>query len=119
MAALAIMAAAVLAHAPVAEYAPMTPGVTVCGDPQLTIILRRAEGVGAGDQMVQAAFRQERCGIVLSGRVFVDYVEMVPWRVDATGAHGVEKMIRGRMPAGNGTDAYFYGLAADFKFVGR
>ncbi len=112
-------AAAALTLAPAADYAPTSSVLTVCGDPHLVVIVRMRQEIDPDDPEAARMLRQGRCDpLVLQDRVFVDFVEDVPWRTPSTGAHGIAKVLRGRYPTGNGTWVYFYGLASDFRYAG-
>lgn len=114
-----LTAAAVLALAPSADYAPANSVLTVCGDPHLVVVVRMRQEVDPDDPLAARIMRSGRCDpLIQQDRVFVDFVEDVPWKIEASGAHGVAKVLRGRYATGNGTWVYFYGLASDFRYVG-
>ena len=51
--------------------------------------------------------------------MYVDFLEDVRWKIDyPEKMSGTAKMFRGRVPGDKGVDQYFYGLAAQFTYVG-
>lgn len=118
MIALAAMAmAGTLAHAPTPDYVPAGGGVTVCEEPQLLIAVRLSEEVHAGQVLGDDARSKGRCTTILQNtRVYVDFVEEVPWRLGDSQTTGIAKVVRGRMRQQTGVDLYFYGMAADFHY---
>lgn len=120
---LVVLAAAlsVMARAQTAEYAAIRDPTIVCSDPHRLAVITYLHDRGYGSEMANSSMRAGKCWTVFpEQRICVDFLEDIRWKVDEPGEKmsGTAKMFRGRRPQADGVDDYFYGLAAQFTYVG-
>lgn len=122
----ALAAAAMLSRAAAPEYvASGDGGSDVCIDPRLLIRVKREVQETGAAMLGQQLSQQGLCSTLAAGqRVFGDFIEDVPYtyrspeHVDGPLQRGVARVLRGRRVLPNGVEAYFFGMAADFRYVG-